>query len=98
MHAIMRAAMRRHACHHVRRHACRHACHHHHARCHAPQAFEIVARPALDSAEAALDRLRMSIYVKCAQWGLPCPITGHAGAVGGASQQGPAAAAVQPPA
>lgn len=50
-------------------------------------AFEIVTRPALDSFEAALDRVKMNIYLKFAQWGLPCPITGHSSqsASGGAS-------------
>ncbi|KAF8071218.1 TIF3A1 [Scenedesmus sp. PABB004] len=43
-----------------------------------PQAFEVVARPALDSAEAALDRAKMAIYTRFAAWGLPCPVTGHA--------------------
>eukprot|EP00878_Enallax_costatus_P005158 GHUV01005421.1.p1 GENE.GHUV01005421.1~~GHUV01005421.1.p1 ORF type:complete len:292 (+),score=56.01 GHUV01005421.1:385-1260(+) len=42
-----------------------------------PQAFEVVARPALDSVEAAVDRLRLSIYTQFAKWGLPCPISGH---------------------
>ncbi|KAJ9530189.1 hypothetical protein QJQ45_023487 [Haematococcus lacustris] len=44
-----------------------------------PEAFEIVARPALDSLEAVVDRVKMNIYVKFAQWGLPCPITGPSG-------------------
>jgi len=43
----------------------------------APQAFEVVTRPALDSVEAALDRAKMAIYTQFAAWGLPCPITGH---------------------
>ena len=47
----------------------------------AVQAFEIVARPALDSADAALDRLKMATYIQCARWGIPCPITGDAGRV-----------------
>ena len=34
-------------------------------------------RPALDSPSAALDRVKMSIYTKFAEWGLPCPVTGH---------------------
>ena len=42
----------------------------------ARQAFEIVARPALDSFESALDRTKMAIYKTFARWGLPCPITG----------------------
>eukprot|EP01025_Chloroclados_australasicus_P040195 TRINITY_DN4186_c1_g1_i2.p1 TRINITY_DN4186_c1_g1~~TRINITY_DN4186_c1_g1_i2.p1 ORF type:complete len:261 (+),score=10.18 TRINITY_DN4186_c1_g1_i2:94-876(+) len=41
------------------------------------QAFEIVARPALDSFDAGLDRLKMTIYQICAKYQLPCPITGH---------------------
>ena len=49
--------------------------------CFPGQAFEIVARPALDSAEAAVDRVKMNIYLKFAEWGLPCPITGHQGGV-----------------
>lgn len=40
------------------------------------QAFEVVTRPALDSAEAALDRVKMAVYTKFAEWGLPCPVTG----------------------
>lgn len=47
-----------------------------------PQAFEVVARPALDSFDSALDRLKMNIYIKFAEWGLPCPITRQAGAIG----------------
>lgn len=42
------------------------------------QAFTIRARPAVDSAEAVLDRVKMKIYTTCAKYGLPCPITGHA--------------------
>ncbi|KAG1675603.1 hypothetical protein FOA52_014191 [Chlamydomonas sp. UWO 241] len=44
-----------------------------------PGAFEIVTRPALDSFDSALDRVKMNVYIKFAQWGLPCPITGHQG-------------------
>ncbi len=40
-------------------------------------AFTVDARPALDGPTAALDRVKMVIYTKFAQWGLPCPITGH---------------------
>lgn len=62
-----------------------------------PQAFEIVTRPALDSVESALDRLKMGIYVNFARWGLPCPITGAPASVGQgaleAQQQQAAAAA-----
>lgn len=52
-----------------------------------PNAFELEVRPALDSPTAALDRVKMNIYVQCARWGLPCPLTGHAGKFAGASQQ-----------
>jgi cytochrome c heme-lyase len=45
------------------------------------QAFEIVARPALDTVESAVDRLKMATYVQCARWGIPCPITGGQGHV-----------------
>ena len=50
------------------------------------KAFEIVARPALDSFGSALDRVKMNIYLKFAQWGLPCPITGHTGSMAAESQ------------
>lgn len=40
-------------------------------------AFEVDARPALDGPTAVLDRVKMSIYTTFAQWGLPCPVTGH---------------------
>lgn len=40
-------------------------------------AFNVEVRPALDSVEAVVDRVKMNIYVKFAEWGLPCPITGH---------------------
>jgi cytochrome c heme-lyase len=53
----------------------------------AAQAFEIVTRPALDSAEAALDRLKMTIYSQFAAWGLPCPVTGQAGRLAMQHQQ-----------
>ncbi|KXZ52772.1 hypothetical protein GPECTOR_8g161 [Gonium pectorale] len=59
-----------------------------------PQAFEIVARPAVDSVDSALDRVKMNIYLKFAEWGLPCPITGHSGGVAAAAtQQQPASGA-----
>lgn len=45
-------------------------------------AFTVDARPALDGPTAALDRVKMMIYSKFAQWGLPCPITGHRGGEG----------------
>lgn len=45
-----------------------------------PEAFEVVARPALDSAGACVDRLRAAVYERFARWGLPCPVTGHASA------------------
>lgn len=43
-----------------------------------PQAFDLRVRPALDSPGAALDRVKMLVYEKCAEYGLPCPVTGHA--------------------
>lgn len=59
-----------------------------------PQAFEVVTRPALDSAEAALDRVKMAIYSQFAKYGLPCPITGHSSssdrAAAGAAAAAPA--------
>jgi len=45
--------------------------------CVCAQAFELCVRPALDSPTAALDRVKMTIYTKFAEWGLPCPVTGH---------------------
>lgn len=51
------------------------------------QAFEIVARPAVDSFNSALDRLKMGVYVQCARWGLPCPITGGSGQIVQQAQQ-----------
>jgi len=39
-------------------------------------AFSVDTRPALDSAESALDRVKMSIYQTAYKYGLPCPITG----------------------
>ena len=53
---------------------------------HRLKAFEIVARPALDSFGSALDRVKMNIYLKFAEWGLPCPITGHTGSMAAESQ------------
>lgn len=41
------------------------------------EAFEVQARPALDDLTSCVDRLKMSIYVTCAKYGLPCPISGH---------------------
>ena len=59
------------------------------------QAFTLRVRPALDSLEAALDRLKVRTYAVCAKYGLPCPVTGHQasshsseGAQHGAEQQG----------
>ncbi len=40
------------------------------------QAFKLRVRPALDTVESGMDRIRMNIYRKCAQWGIPCPLTG----------------------
>jgi cytochrome c heme-lyase len=59
-----------------------------------PQAFEIVTRPAIDNFDSALDRVKMNIYLKFADWGLPCPITGHAGTV--ASQAAGSGGSQQP--
>lgn len=56
---------------------------HHEARSGTPEGpFEIVARPALDSAGALIDRARMAVYVGFARLGLPCPVTGGAGDLG----------------
>lgn len=43
-----------------------------------PDAFDLRVRPALDSPTAALDRVKMFVYEKCAEYGLPCPVTGQA--------------------
>lgn len=51
------------------------------------QAFEVVARPALDSAEAVLDRVKMATYIQCARFGVPCPLTGDTGRVVAASDE-----------
>jgi cytochrome c heme-lyase len=55
----------------------------------------VVTRPALDSIEAALDRLKFNIYTQFAAWGLPCPVTGQAGRF--AQQQQQAQQQMQPP-
>lgn len=47
------------------------------AKAGSPEAFDLVVRPALDSPEAALDRVKMYIYRTFAAYGLPCPVTGH---------------------
>ena len=54
------------------------------------EAFSITARPAVDSLGAALDRVKMRIYKTFARYGLPCPITGHAGGAAGAGAAGAA--------
>jgi cytochrome c heme-lyase len=59
------------------------------------QAFEVVTRPALDSAEAGLDRMKMLIYEQFAKYGLPCPITGHSSERAGAEAPAGAATASQ---
>jgi cytochrome c heme-lyase len=61
-----------------------------------PEAFEIVVRPALDSPEAALDRLKMNIYKIFAEYGLPCPISGQPGEVGAAANAASVPARQQP--
>jgi cytochrome c heme-lyase len=65
--------------------------------------FEVVARPALDSAGALIDRARMAVYVAFARLGLPCPVTGSGGDLGvraleamGAQAPGAPAAAAAP--
>lgn len=56
---------------------------HHEERSGTPEGpFEIVARPALDSAGALVDRARMAVYVAFARLGLPCPVTGGGGDLG----------------
>lgn len=50
-----------------------------------PEAFELNVRPALDSFDAAIDRVKMQIYTTFAKYGLPCPVTGHGGAIGAAA-------------
>jgi cytochrome c heme-lyase len=55
------------------------------AKAGSPDAFEIVVRPALDSPEAALDRVKMNIYQKFHEYGLPCPVTWQQGSVGAAA-------------
>lgn len=51
------------------------------------QAFEVVARPALDSFSNVLDRVKMSIYTTFAEYGLPCPVTLQGGRVGQEAQR-----------
>lgn len=41
------------------------------------QAFTLRVRPAVDTPNAAVDRIKMNIYTTFAKYGLPCPITGH---------------------
>jgi len=53
-----------------------------------PEAFSVDARPALDSPGALLDRTKMWIYLKSAEYGLPCPVSGHPGALVSQGQQG----------
>jgi cytochrome c heme-lyase len=36
--------------------------------------FDVVVRPALDSVDALVDRLKMNIYIGCAALGIPCPV------------------------
>lgn len=62
----------------------------------------------MDSADAALDRVKMMIYKQFAEYGLPCPISGHSSsmpvgeaaakaAAGAAGAAGAAAAAAAAP-
>ena len=41
-----------------------------------------MVRPAADSAESVLDRVKMTVYVGCALVGIPCPITGNNSEIG----------------
>jgi len=50
-----------------------------------PAAFGLRVRPALDGPGAALDRVKMAVYTTFAAWGLPCPVTGAPGRIGGAA-------------
>ena len=43
--------------------------------------FDVVVRPALDSVDAVLDRIKMNIYITCARFGIPCPVSGHGGEI-----------------
>lgn len=43
------------------------------------EAFNVDVRPAPDCWENVLDRVKMTIYRRFAEWGLPCPVTGHSG-------------------
>uniref|UniRef100_A0A061RAZ0 Holocytochrome c-type synthase n=1 Tax=Tetraselmis sp. GSL018 TaxID=582737 RepID=A0A061RAZ0_9CHLO len=58
-----------------------------------PEAFAIDARPAVDSLEAAVDRVKMAIYTKFAEYGWPCPVTGHSAS--SAAERQPARGAAQ---
>lgn len=42
--------------------------------------FDVVVRPALDSVDAFVDRLKMNIYIGCAAFGIPCPVKTFTGA------------------
>uniref|UniRef100_A0A383WBI4 Holocytochrome c-type synthase n=1 Tax=Tetradesmus obliquus TaxID=3088 RepID=A0A383WBI4_TETOB len=57
------------------------------------EAFEVVTRPALDSPQAAIDRVKMGVYRKFAEWGLPCPVTGTSSGRFGSAPAAQAAAA-----
>ena len=47
-----------------------------------PGQFDLVVRPAADTFESVLDRVKMQVYIGCAVVGIPCPITGNNGAIG----------------
>lgn len=51
-----------------------------------PDAFTMDSRPALDSFESCLDRIKMGIYTTAYKYGLPCPITGDASTFAGDSK------------
>lgn len=53
----------------------------------AAEAFRVDVRPALDDWESALDRVKMAIYMKFFEWGLPCPITREGGKIAGSAPE-----------
>ena len=47
-----------------------------------PGQFDLVVRPAADTFESVMDRVKMQVYIGCAIVGIPCPITGNNSAIG----------------
>jgi cytochrome c heme-lyase len=47
-----------------------------------PGQFDLVVRPAADSLESVVDRVKMAVYVGCAMVGVPCPISGNNAEIG----------------